>query len=116
MLKVSPNNQAVTISGSASEIASLARIIKKSKFGEIKEIETVGVPIKLVCKGKQVEVFRAQGKVVVSYSESTKNELYSLISMPSDTTIGSVFNIRPIDHEQLFAIGSLGLLRISPSA
>ncbi|WMS89014.1 hypothetical protein [Pleionea litopenaei] len=109
MLKVSSNKLATNISGSASEIAALARDIKKSKHGTVKEIGTDQGTIELICNGMKVEISCTHDKVAIQYSEASKNELYSLVSMPSDTTVSSVFSIRPIDHEQLFGLGSMGL-------
>jgi len=109
MLKVSSNNQTISITGSALDFASLARSIKKSKFGSTKIIESEASSIELNCSGKGVELLSFDDKVVFKYSESTKNELYTLISMPSDTAIGAVFTIRTAEHSALFDGNSMGL-------
>lgn len=102
MLKIKPNQQFITLTGSATDFASLARAIKKSRVGNVKEFEVQDGLIKLIFNNNSTEVNYSDGVMLLVYSESTKNRLHGLISMPADTPCGSAFTISFENQANIF--------------
>ncbi len=104
--------QTIELAGDAPEFANLARAIKKSKFNTQSLISLEGEAhqsIELICTATNTAISLTNG-LKIEFTEATKNNLYSLISMPSDTPKGSVFTLSPCDHSELFSHDSIGIV------
>ena len=109
-MRVTVKETEIEFQGLASEFSTLARTIKKSKAGDIHAVnlsEVNDLPnsrscinrIELRCSLSKISVRVIKDSVVFEFSEENKKYLYQSLSMPNDTTVGSVFTVRAVDFE-----------------
>ncbi|UXD87264.1 hypothetical protein [Thalassolituus hydrocarboniclasticus] len=101
----------IELAGTPKEFSALARAIKKSKVSSKNSIILDGIceNVDLICTRSTTRI-SMDSSIRIEFTEEAKNQLHALIAIPSDAPSGSLFVLNPIDYEDIFTDGSMGMV------